>query len=84
MNCYYNPAYTIEGPGCAGRLTELLEEMKPEVRRVLLLLWGEEVLKQPAFSGLAEKNKDLEVQTLVFRASNPSVEQLFETYQETK
>ncbi len=84
MNCYYNPVYTIEGPGCAGRLTELLEEMKPEVRRVLLLLWGEEVLKQPAFSGLAEKNKDLEVQTLVFRASNPSVEQLFETYQETK
>ena len=84
MNSYYNPVHTIEGAGSLNRLPEILKEMKPEVRRVLILAWSREALKHPAFSELKEKNPELEVRSLVFQASNPSVEQLFEAYEETK
>ena len=82
MNRYYNPVQTVEGPGCAGELAALLREMALEEGRVLLLVWNEDVLKLPTFMELADAG--FMVCSLVFRASNPTVEQLFETYQATR
>ena len=82
MNRYYNPVRTIEGAGCAAELTGLLESMGLARRNVLVLVWSEAVLDLPAFAGLS--NAGFTVRTQVFRASNPTVEQLFETYQATR
>ena len=82
MNRYYNPVRTIEGAGCAAELTGLLESMGLAGRNVLVLVWSEAVLDLPAFAGLS--NAGFTVRTQVFRASNPTVEQLFETYQATR
>lgn len=82
LNRYYNPVQTVEGPGCAGELAALLREMALEEGRVLLLVWNEDVLKLPTFMELADAG--FMVCSLVFRASNPTVEQLFETYQATR
>ena len=82
MNRYYNPVQTIEGAGCTAELTGLLEGMELARRNVLLLVWSEAVLDLPAFAGLS--NAGFTVHSQVFRASNPTVEQLFETYQTTR
>jgi len=82
LNRYYNPVQTVEEPGCIRELTGLLREMALEEGRVLLLVWNEEVLKLPVFAGLADAG--FKARSLVFRASNPTVEQLFETYQATR
>ena len=83
MNRYYNPVRTVEGPGCVRQLTALLDEMNLERRKILLLVWGQAVLEHPAFSELQGAD-DYEVCSLVFQASNPTVEQLYETYQKTR
>ena len=82
MNRYYNPVQTIEGAGCAAELTGLLESMGLARRNVLLLVWSEAVLDLPAFASLTSAGFTIHGQ--VFRASNPTVEQLFETYQATR
>ena len=84
MNRYYNPVRTLEGPGCAGQLTGLLEEMHPERKTILLLVWSQSVLEHPAFAGLLNGIGGYQVRSLVFQASNPTVEQLYETFQETR
>lgn len=84
MNHYYNPVYTVEGPGCLHRLPEILEEMKLKNRRVLVLAWSEKVFTHPVFSKFQHLEQPFDMQTVVFRASNPTIEQLFETYQSTK
>lgn len=82
MNRYYNPVQTIEGAGCTAELTGLLERMGLARRNVLLLVWSEAVLELPAFARLADSG--FTVRSMVFRASNPTVEQLFETYEATR
>ncbi len=82
MNRYYNPVQTIEGPGCAGELAGLLRRLDLKGGRVLLLVWSEDVLKLPAFAKLAEEG--FTVRSMVFRASNPTVEQLYEAYRSTR
>ena len=82
MNRYYNPVQTIEGAGCTAELTGLLESMGLARRNVLLLVWSEAVLDLPAFASLS--NAGFTVRGQVFQASNPTVEQLFETYQATR
>ena len=84
LNQYYNPVRTIQGQGCARQLEELLKEMALEHKRVLLLMWSEAVAQQPAFAALAAGETEFEVRAQVFKASNPTVEQLFEAYQATK
>ena len=84
MNRYYNPVRTLEGPGCVGQLTGLLEEMHPERKTILLLVWSQSVLEHPAFAGLLNGICGYQVRSLVFQASNPTVEQLYETFQETR
>ena len=84
MNRYYNPVRTLEGPGCVGQLAPLLKEMNLERRKILLLAWGPAVLEHPAFAGLLKESCGYQVRLLIFQASNPTVEQLYETYQKTR
>lgn len=79
MNHYYNPVRTIQGAGSLDRLPEILEEINPENGRILVLTWNRKVLDQEVFSKLDKFN----VKTTVFADSNPTVEQLFETYRAT-
>ena len=46
MNRYYNPVRTLEGPGSLSSLPEILNGMEPDSKRILLLVWSEEVLKK--------------------------------------
>ena len=82
LNRYYNPVQSFEGPGCTAELTTLLQKMELKEGRLLLLVWSEKVLKLPAFAGLADNG--FTVCSMVFQASNPTVSQLFETYQATR
>ena len=82
LNRYYNPVQSFEGPGCTAELTTLLQKMELQEGRLLLLVWSEKVLKLPAFAGLADNG--FTVCSMVFQASNPTVSQLFETYQATR
>lgn len=84
MNHYYNPVHTIQGPGSVGCLPELLKEMHLPNRRVLLLAWGEKVFQNQVFSKLIEKEDKFKIYPKVFQESNPTVEQLFDIYQETR
>lgn len=84
LNHYYNPVRTIEGMGCVERLLELLSGMELDRDKVLLLTWDETVLELPVFARIREEGSGYEVRSLVFRASNPTVEQLFAVYQETR
>lgn len=83
MNCYYNPVHTMEGPGCLSELPKLLPLLCTGEPRVLILAWGEEALRHPVLASLLE-SKEINVQSLVFTASNPTVEQLFETWKSTR
>lgn len=82
LNRYYNPVQSFEGPGCTAELTTLLQKMELKEGRLLLLVWSEKVLKLPAFARLADNG--FTVCSMVFQASNPTVSQLFETYQATR
>ena len=84
MNQYYNPVKTIQGAGCFNRLPELLQEMELKNRRVLVLAWSETALEHTVFSELHSEIARFSIQTVVFEASNPTVEQLFAVYQQTK
>lgn len=84
MNQYYNPVKTIQGAGCFNRLPELLQEMELKNRRVLVLAWSETALEHTVFSELQKLQQPFSIQTVVFEASNPTVEQLFAVYQQTK
>ena len=84
MNRYYNPVRIIEAAGCAGTLPDILAEMGLTQKKVLLLVWGQAVLEHPAFAALLKSGSGFEVHPLVLQASNPTVNQLYETYQATK
>ena len=84
MNRYYNPVRTLEGAGCVSRLEEVLERMDLVRRNVLLLVWGEPLLENPVFAGLLGEDSAFAVRSMIFRASNPTVEQLYDAYRETR
>lgn len=79
MSSYYNPVRTIQGPGSFGCLPRILTEMNLEKGRVLAIAWGETVFDHEVFSDL----EPFDVRTMVFTASNPTIEQLFEVYRST-
>lgn len=83
MNCYYNPVHTIEGPGCLKKLPELLRTLPSEKLRVLLIVWSEEVLRHPVIASLLSSG-EFPARSLIFTASNPTVEQLFDTWKSTR
>lgn len=83
MNSYYNPVHTIQGPGSLAQLPELLQSLPKDQRRVLILAWSEGALRHPVFAGLLAENSEFEVRSLVFTASNPTVDQLFDAWKDT-
>lgn len=83
MNRYYNPVRTLEGPGCLRQLPQVLEEMTLPQRKVLVLAWSQQALEHPAVATLLGKESGVEAKSLVFTASNPTVEQLFQVWRET-
>lgn len=84
MNCYFNPVQTIQGPGCLARLPELLHKLPQDQRRVLVIAWSEEALQHPVLAALLAPGCEFEGRSLVFTASNPTVEQLFDTWESTR
>jgi alcohol dehydrogenase class IV len=84
MNQYYNPVRIFQGAGCAGWLEHVLDQMNLVSRKVLFLVWDESVLNHPSFAPLLDEGRGYEIHPLCFRESNPTVEQLFRVYQETK
>lgn len=84
MNRYYNPVRTVEGDGCLSRLPEVLAEMALPEKRVLVLAWSRQALEHPAVAALLEKDSGFQAKGVVFTASNPTVEQLFQVWQETQ
>ena len=84
MNRYYNPVHTIQGPGCLAELPGLLRRMLPGGGRVLVLAWSREALCHPVLANLTSNCAPIEVESLVFTASNPTVEQLYDTWLRTK
>lgn len=84
VNQYYNPVRTLEGPGCVNQVESLLAEMELARRKVLLLAWSKAVFQIPAFVRLAAPKSGYAVRKLCFQASNPTVDQLFQTYRETR
>lgn len=83
MNSYYNPVHTIQGPGSLAQLPELLQSLPKDQRRILILAWSEGALRHPVFAGLLAENSEFEVRSLVFTASNPTVDQLFDAWKDT-
>lgn len=84
MNRYYNPVRTTQGTGCLKHLPQILQEMNLKKQRVLLVAWSETVFSSPVFSELQRPEGAFDVKSIVFEASNPTVEQLFDIYQKTK
>ena len=84
MNCYYNPVHTIQGPGSLAQLPALLHTLPAEERRVLVLAWSKEALCHPVLAGLLAPGGECTAQSLVFTASNPTVEQLFDAWRATQ
>lgn len=80
MNVYCNPVKTVEGPGVFNCLPEILKEMSLKNKRLLVVGWSEKAFEHRVFSMLSGFN----IKKIVFEASNPTVEQLFKVYQETK
>lgn len=83
MNSYYNPVHTIQGPGCLAQLPELLQSLPKDQRRILILAWSEGALRHPVLAELLAANREFEVRSLVFTASNPTVDQLFDAWKDT-
>ena len=53
-------------------------------KRVLVLAWSRQALEHPAVAALLEKDSGFQAKGVVFTASNPTVEQLFQVWQETQ
>lgn len=80
INSYYNPVKTMESAGVFLQLPEVIKSMGSEKTRVLVIAWCEDVFAHEVF----QKMGDYSVKKLVFTESNPTVEQLFQVYLETK
>lgn len=74
MDAYFNPVKTILGRGAAASLKDVAEDLG--ARRILVVEWSEKVEELDAFKSLA-KGQGVEACFKPFKASNPTVEQLF-------
>ncbi len=81
MNSYYNPVRILNGAGAISEIPSLLEKIVPEKGRILLLAWHESVAELETFT---ELHKNYALHTICCNFSNPTVEQLFALYCETK
>ncbi|MGI5895121.1 MAG: phosphonoacetaldehyde reductase [Candidatus Merdivicinus sp.] len=83
MDQFWNPVHTVVGDGAASKITETLHEMGVYGKNVLLLIWNQSLLNRKEFADLLQQ-KDFSVTPYCFEASNPTVDQLFDTYQKTR
>ena len=81
-NRFYNPVRTIQGAGSLRVIPELVRDRFAENCRVLLLAWNERVFELDAFRQLGAEG--CSVREICFTESNPTVEQLFEVYSQTR
>lgn len=84
LDSYYNPVRTLLGAGASEQLNTVLADMQLTEKKVLLVVWQEAVLQLPAFAALCAEQSGYTVKSVCFTASNPTVEQLFALYQQTK
>ncbi|MDO5352632.1 MAG: phosphonoacetaldehyde reductase [Succinatimonas sp.] len=81
MNNYYNPVHCIEGFNCIDELLGLIKGTNAQ--NILTLVWSDSVLQLDIFNQiLREKGVNLKALTLTF--SNPTIDDLFDTYLKTK
>ena len=83
MNQYYNPVRTIQEQAAFGFCRISWRKWIRKIRRSFFLEWDGNAVPAALISRLKEE-KAFDVRTTVFEASNPTVEQLFETYEETR
>ena len=81
MNHYYNPVRMYQGDGAVGRLSELIEELRPAI--TLFLVRDASLLEQAPLADLIAKGGGASVRTCVFQESNPDIHDLFELYRKT-
>ena len=82
MNKYWNPVRTYQGKGSFDLLPELLGKMRPAAKNIQFITWRESERLEKMCSRL--KAAGCVIRVNVFEASNPTVEQLFQMYLETK
>lgn len=83
MNYYYNPVRTICGNLACEKTEAIVNEICPAGGNVLLLVWNESVLRQNAFMSIMDSTLHT-VKPVCFNASNPTVEQLYTMYKDTR
>ncbi len=81
-NRFYNPVRTIQGAGSLGAIPQLIRDRFEENCRVLLLAWSEKIFQLDVFRQLDAEGHS--VRKICFTESNPTVEQLFEVYRQTR
>lgn len=82
MHYYYNPVHIIQGNNAIHKIPDLIKQIKSSNAHVLLLTWHPSILTLDTFQQIIH-NKNFETYPLCFTASNPTINQLFETYQQT-
>ncbi len=82
MNCFYNPVNTIQGAGSINKIPDLLNNTSLENKNVLLIAWTEDIFELPFVKEIKDSGYNLS--EICFKESNPTVNQLFEVYQDTK
>lgn len=83
MNQYYNPVRTYEGEGALSHLPDVIQSALPNGGHILLLCYAAPVLEHPIFRSLLDQSAlpdTYETNSLIFSASNPTIEQLFSVF----
>lgn len=83
MDRFYNPVRTYLGNGCFGNIQEIIQEAIGEPKSVVLVAWSASVLEMEVVKGFLE-TAPYSVKPIVFTKANPTVENLYELYVESK
>lgn len=83
MNTYYNPVRTIEGKGCIQELPDVIRKAVSRETPILLLSYDESVFEGEPFKSLL-KSREFRIHPLCFQASNPTIDQLYDTWKKTE
>ncbi len=83
MYQFYNPVRTYLGNGCFENVGKIIEESVGTPKNVVLVIWSESVLDIKAVKDFIE-NAKYTVKTIVFDKANPTVENLYQLYEESK
>ena len=81
MDNYFNPVKVICGENSLMTIPSLLSNIVSENKNVLIISWNTDIFKMEAFENI---NTKYNAYFKCFNESNPTVEQLFDLYLETK